>query len=118
MRMFPLALAALLATGAATVSFTTTAVAHPGGHEKQEPLNADEATAAAKKILAGLITDKKLDASWKDATSAGTSQRTVDGKAEWLAKFSNAKAADAAKRDLYVSLTPDGRHIASNFTGK
>lgn len=90
--------------------------AHDGPHE---PIDKPKAIERATKQVDRLVTEGKLDAGWKANAKVETAELKGEGeKQEWQVTFSNAQAAKPAEKTLYVFLTPFGRYVASNFTGK
>lgn len=91
--------------------------AHPDHHHPAPApeITADQAAIRAREAIPRLIAQKKLDASWKEATVKGTEKKTYDKHWEWLTTFVNAKVQGKV---LHVFLSPAGRFLAANFTGK
>lgn len=65
-----------------------------------------------------LITQGKIDPSWK--TTEPGKPELVEGKKgkEWLITFTNLAVTDKTKEKLYMFFTAPGNFIAANFTGK
>ena len=65
-----------------------------------------------------LITQGKIDPSWK--TIEPEKAELVEGKKgkEWLITFTNPAVTDKMKEKLYMFFTAPGNFIAANFTGK
>lgn len=78
----------------------------------------EQAQKTATEAVTKLVAEKKLEESWQGVVADQAEQRTFGKAKEWVVIFKNAKAADAARRTLYVFLSLDGRVLASNFTGK
>jgi hypothetical protein len=94
-----------------------TVLAHPDHkHEAPRPeIDAEAAKARATEELARLVTKKKLEPSWQEATIKGIEKREGKKGWEWLATFDNKAVAGKV---LYVFLKPSGDFVAANFTGK
>lgn len=89
---------------------------HSHGHSRGEEV-IDKATVKtrAQEEIARLIEKGKLDASWSKAEHVSSEKKTAKGKTEWLVTYKN----DASeKKNLYIFLTPGGKFIAANHTGK
>jgi hypothetical protein len=123
-RKFLLPTAASLALGLTTTlggAFAPAALAGPGavGHtHSKTPATKDEVLATSKKVRDQLITDGKIEASWKDIVPSDAEQKDFSGKKEWVVTFKNPNATDKAKATLYIFLALNGNYLASNFTGK
>ena len=65
-----------------------------------------------------LVSNGKLDTSWK--TVALEKAEVVEGQKmkEWKLTYKNLAEKDAAKQNLYMFYTLTGNFIAANFTGK
>jgi hypothetical protein len=95
----------------------TTVLAHPDHkHEAPKPdIDAEAAKSRATEEVARLVTKKKLEPSWQQATIKGLEKRETKKGWEWLATFDNKAVAGKV---LYVFLKPSGDFVAANFTGK
>ncbi|MCW8901502.1 MAG: DUF6488 family protein [Gammaproteobacteria bacterium] len=90
---------------------------HDHGHS-HEPVNQENASSIATKIVANFIKQKTLDKSWESTTVSSSEKKMFNGKQEWVVSFENEKVTDAKKRKLYIFLTLSGDYIAANYTGK
>jgi len=112
---------AFLAVLAAALAIPTAARADAGGRchfHGSKPATEAVVTDCANQRRDRLVSDGKLDASWR-GTQAGTPE-LVDGKKgkEWRVVYRNPAAADKAKDTLYLFFTAPGNFIAANFTGQ
>jgi hypothetical protein len=113
-------LIAAAALGLALAGPLTPALAHPGGHEQDNfraMAGERQIRERAAVLLEALLERKAIEPSWKGVAPSKLEYRTVSGHGEWLVTFNNDKAADKAKRVLYIMLDPYGDYIASNHTG-
>ena len=102
----------------ATSPIAASAFAHPGHEHEEAPPELDEQGAKdrATKEVARLITKKKVEESWKDASVKGVEKRPLKKGWEWLVTFENP--AGTKGKVLFVFLKPTGKFVAANFTGK
>lgn len=92
------------------------AVAHPG-HD--EPISRDQAVGRATAEIARLLSEGRIDPSWKlHASLASASQAGEGAVREWVVVFENATVAVPDKRTLYVFISETGEYLAANFTGR
>lgn len=89
---------------------------HDHGHgHSAEPAESTQskAVAIATDRVAMLVSNGKIDASWKSvkATSAEVKAN------EWLVIFNNKKISEPSKTTLYIFLSITGEFLAANFTG-
>ncbi len=89
-----------------------------GHSHSKSPATKDEVTETAKKVRDKLISDGKIDASWKDIAPESTEPKDFGKKKEWVVSFKDAKATDKAKETLYLFFSETGNYLAVNFTGK
>lgn len=95
------------------------AAAHEGHDHEVVLITTSEAETRAKEEIARLADSGKIDSSWKTAAKVETSGLKGEGKKqEWALTFSNPNVTDATKKTLYVFLTPTGKYVAANFTGR
>ncbi len=95
------------------------AIAHEG-HDHAPPakvteIGDDAAKARAAEEVKRLVSVKKVEAAWSDATLTSLEKKTTGDRWEWLAKF---EAPKAKGKTLFVFLRPGGEFVAANFTGK
>ncbi|HYE92618.1 MAG TPA: DUF6488 family protein [Terriglobales bacterium] len=93
---------------------------HTHGPKKWPPdaLAKDEVVARAKEERDRLITEKKLESAWQSAAEPGIEQKWFNGRPEWVVTFRHPAPKDKAKQALYIFLTPTGRFVAANHTGR
>jgi hypothetical protein len=113
MRSLIVALALALAATAAAGP----ALAHPDHEDSIRPM-AEEGVVRQKAsgLIDTMIERKAIEPSWKGAAPAKVEYRTRE--AEWVVTFNNSRAADPAKRVLYVMFNPYGDYVAANHSGK
>ncbi len=93
-------------------------VAHTHSHT---PASKEQILDVAKKMRDKLITDGKVDASWKAIEPDSAEQKEFGEKKkkkEWVVTFKDPKATDKAKGTLYMYFSLPGNYLAANFTGK
>ena len=84
---------------------------------KKADLDEAAAKARAQEEIARLLSVKKIDASWKEASRFDAIKKSGDAtKWEWLVTFDNAQVKE--NKRLYIFLKPSGEFVAANFTGK
>lgn len=112
---------AITLAGVAALSLAAPAFADRGGachfHGYLPAKEQTVLTCAAQRKDA-LVTEGKIDASWKAVPHDKLEQ--VEGKKgkEWKVTFRNPAAPDKDKQALYVFLSLPGNVLAANFTGK
>jgi hypothetical protein len=109
----------LLFAVALSCAIGQSALAHDDHHHKappKAPLSEEEVKTRAQEELQRLVTDQKVEASWKEAGKLKGVEQKKGSKKEWLATFENATVAE--KKVLYVFLSATGDFVAANFTGK
>jgi hypothetical protein len=89
----------------------------PDGSHSHGPISGDAAIKQAEKQVQTLVERGKLEKSWTEVKSTGTTQKDFGDGPEWIVAFKNAKVSDATKQTLYVFYTLNGAYIGSNFTG-
>lgn len=107
--------------GAMVTTAFNQALAGPGsGHShSKEPATKEAVLESSKIARDNLITEGKLDSSWKTITPDNAEQKEMKfGKKEWLVTFKNPYATDKSKETLYMFFTLTGNYLAANFTGK
>lgn len=103
------------------LSFAPAAFASGGGSchfHGYTPAKEAVVVGCAKEKINALVTDAKIEMSWKSAQI--DKAETVEGKSmkEWKLTFNNPAALEANKKTLYMFFTLNGNFIAANFTGK
>ena len=112
---------ASIASMVATLAFAPAAFAggdsgcHFHGHA---PIKESILTGCANAQKDALISNGKIDASWKPV--ALDKAETIEGKRmkEWKFTFKNPAEKDTSKQVLYMFYTLTGNFIGANFTGK
>lgn len=110
-----------IATLVATLAFAPTAFAGGNGgchFHGNAPIKESILTGCASEQKDALISNGKIDTSWK-AVKLDKAE-TVEGKSmkEWKFTFKNPTEKDATKQTLYMFYTLTGNFIGANFTGK
>lgn len=91
---------------------------HEHGHSHSNTLITQaDAELRATEIIAGFISEKKLDKSWSSIKAGSVEKISFNGGKEWKLTFVNKAVADVKKQKLYVFLTLGGDYIAANYTG-
>lgn len=98
---------------AAFGTLATPVVAHPTGHDNDEPQRRPVSQLAQNAVVK-LVTQGKLPASWAKAKLIKEDARTKDGATQWVMVFQNNAVRTRSKRLLYVLMTPGGDFISAN----
>jgi len=69
---------------------------------------------AARRAVAKLIGDGKLDALWGECEPEWPTRRWHGGERYWVVMFRDAANADPAKRQLFVTLSDDGAFVSAD----
>jgi hypothetical protein len=109
MRKFLIALAAVLAP-------VSPLIAHPD-HDMEGEEN-QSVEQVAKENIIKLITRGRLSAGWSKAKFQETKSRTVRGARQNVVTFRNDAEPQAARKLLFVVLTPDGDFVSAEHTLK
>ncbi|MBM4441699.1 MAG: hypothetical protein FJ027_14895, partial [Candidatus Rokubacteria bacterium] len=72
------------------------------------------ARAAAPRAIA----EKKIDTGWQAAGEPAVEQKPFNGRPAWVVTFRHPAPADKKKSARYIVLTPTGRFVAANHTGR
>jgi hypothetical protein len=92
---------------------------HGHGHShSQVPVDKSVAQTNGGKIIASLVSRKKIDQSWTDITASSVEKKMYQDRPEWVITYNNKKVKEVDKQKLYVFLTVSGDYIAANYTGK
>jgi hypothetical protein len=92
---------------------------HGHGHSHaQVPVDKTVAEANGGKVIASLVSRKKVDQSWAGVAATSVEKKMTQGNPEWVIIYNNAKVEEADKQKIYVFLTISGDYIAANYTGK
>lgn len=85
------------------------------GHDHHAALSEAQIIQKASKYVARMVEKGKLDSSWQGISPTEAKENDHH---EWVVTFNNPKVDDPEKQTLYMFLTPSGKYIAANFTGK
>ena len=95
-------------------AFATPALAHPEHDGPSRTAERRPVSERAKDAVVKLVTQAKLSATWSKAQPIKTSVRTKNGAQQWVVVFQNKAERRAARRLLYVLMTPGGDFISAN----
>jgi hypothetical protein len=87
-------------------------------HGTAHKINQEQAEKQATHIVGKLVQAGKLENSWAEVKPVEVEQKTYNNSPEWVVTFNNSQAKDQEKQNLYVFLSPAGKYLAANFTGK
>lgn len=100
---------------AAIGTLVAPAAAHPDGHDEQfRAAERRPVPELAQDAIVKLVAQAKLPASWAKAEPVKSVVRTKNGITQWVVTFRNKAERRAAKRLLYVLMTPSGEFISAN----
>ena len=106
-----------LAAGILMAALTGPVGAH-SNHTSMEPVTQAEASTKAGAVVQNLVTNQKLDNSWKQAKAQRvTEHQTPDGTL-WDVQYQNPQEKDAAKQTLHVFIDEMGNVVTANHDGK
>lgn len=91
------------------------------GHDhgySNKPVTQQQAEQVATRIVSTLVAREVIDKSWSSSAVEKSEQSTLSGRPEWVVSYKNDSVSDPEKRTLYIFLTPAGKYIAANYTGK
>lgn len=92
---------------------------HGHGHSHaQIPVDKTVAQTNGGKVIASLVSRKKIDQSWTGIAASSVEKKIYQDRPEWVITYNNTKVKEADKQKLYVFLTVSGDYIAANYTGK
>ena len=69
----------------------------------------------AQVAIAKLVSEKKLPASWNNATLVAFDYRTKNGVDQYVVTFQNPAVKQSSKRKLYVIMTTGGEFISAGY---
>lgn len=72
---------------------------------------------AAKKQLALLVENDKIEKSFADSFLADTREKKFGKFTEWVVRFDNDKIKDKTQKSLYIFLNLKGKVLGANYTG-
>lgn len=93
----------------------TASTAIAGSGHYHGPIDQAGAEQRAERAVSSLIKQSVLEPSWQGLPVTSVEKAEYPGDKVWLARFSNAKATDSAKQELYVYLTLTGGFITANY---
>ncbi len=99
---------------AATSAFAGAGHDHGSAHK----INQEQAGKQAAIIVEKLAQAGKLETSWNSLSPTEVHQKKFGDSTEWVVTFHNPQVKDQEKQTLYVFLSPAGKYIAANYTGK
>ena len=111
----------LVSTAAVSAASAQDAKPHrhgPGTKPHTHAVSKDEIVKRAKTERDRLIRERKLDIGWQQAAEPAIEEKDFNGRPEWVVTFRNPSPTDKAKEMLYIFLTPAGRFVAANHTGR
>ena len=106
----------LLLSAAALAVFASPALAHPEHDEMPRRVERKPIAESAKDAVIRLVTQAKLDASWSSVSAEKSEMRMIGGAQRWVVTFRNPAIKVAAKRILYVLLTPNGDFVSADHS--
>ena len=88
---------------------------HSHSHGVEKAIGEDKVKARSQEEITRLIQKGKLDAGWSKAEFVSAEKKDAKGKVEWLVTY---KSDASEKKNLFIFLTPSGKFVAANHTGK
>lgn len=86
-----------------SIVISAAAVAH-SNHGPKGPIAQDQAEAKVESVINRLVTQKKLDSSWKEAQRVAVSQQENAKGKVWIIQYTNNVISEEATKSLYVVL--------------
>jgi hypothetical protein len=71
----------------------------------------------AKQKVQKLVLAKKIPQSWKNAEISKI-EKTKNDTNDWAVSFNNTKIKNRSKQTLYIFVSPYGKVMGANYTGK
>lgn len=101
------------------LSFTVTGAYAGAGHSHgpKTEITESEASAKATQLVAAIVKQGKLDASWTQLQPEEVQKKSFKDRSEWVIIFNNSAEKDSAKQKLYVFLSLYGQYLGANHTG-
>ena len=101
------------------LTFSVTGAYAGAGHSHGPKTKVTETQVLSKatSIVADIVKEGKLDASWAEIKPALAQKKTFGNGPEWVITFNNPKEKDKEKQTLYVFLSLYGEYIGANYTG-
>ncbi|MBI5075831.1 MAG: hypothetical protein HZB62_11795 [Nitrospirae bacterium] len=87
------------------------------GHVQKTEITEIRAGEQATKLVADIVANGKLDASWAQVQPAEVKKKTLKNNPEWVITFNNPREKESAKQKLYVFLSLYGDYLGANHTG-
>lgn len=103
----------MIAAGIAAATLAAPVAAHPDDEDAYAPRGPSTAE-LAKQAIDKMVEKKKLPASWTGAKMVSFDYRTKNGADQYVLIFENPSIKQAAKRKLFVLMTPGGQFISAN----
>lgn len=104
--------------------FTVTSAYAGSGHyhgptttKKRLPIEKEQAIQTASNVVFALISEEKVDPSWKNVKNAEAIKKDRQYGPEWVVSFKNLNVEDLSKQTLYVFLAIDGQYLGANYSG-
>jgi hypothetical protein len=94
---------------------------HNDGHghsHAQKEVSKVDVQKTAKKQLARLIKNNKIDDSWSNTAIKNIQKKKFKHSEEWVVTFNNKQIKDKSKQTLYIFVTKYGEVTGANYTGK
>lgn len=88
-----------------------------GHSHSTKPATKEEILDTSKKVRDKLVSDGKVEITWKAIEPDGAEQKEFKNKKEWVVTFKDPKATDKSKESLYMFFSLTGNYLATNFTG-
>lgn len=91
------------------------------GHDHgapSEPVTQQQVEQIASRIVTTFIGKGVIEESWNTGKFEQAEQKQFGDNQEWVVSYRNETANDPQKRTLYIFLTPTGKYLAANYTGK
>jgi len=94
---------------------------HDDGHghsHTQKEVSKSDIQKTAKKQLARLIRNNKINKNWSEISIANMQKKKFNYKEEWVVSFNNKQIKDTKKQTLYIFITKYGEVTGANYSGK
>ena len=92
--------------------------AHTGHGHSHVSISKAEVQDIAKKQLARLVYDEKIDSSWAGTDTLDTRKKQFKYSTEWMIRFENINIKDKTKQIIYIFVNLSGKVTGANYTGK
>lgn len=94
------------------------AIAHPEDEGFRQAATREQVKSVAKTAIDTMVLRKLIEPGWSDLEPVSATTRVANGYTEWVVTFENSRAADPAKRRVYVFINVYGDYLAANHTGE